>query len=92
MPKSSRRPLFVTPEQVAENWNISVGTGYRLLRSNKLPGYKLGHDWRIRQRDVVTLATAHRRKSKKATAQDKSRPSTPPTNDPGSDGDPQDDS
>ncbi len=42
------RPLF-TPNEVAERLNVSVAQVYTLLRSNELPGLKIGKRgvWRV---------------------------------------------
>jgi excisionase family DNA binding protein len=39
-------PEVLTPEQVAEFLSVSVSTVYRELRAGRLPGIKVGQQWR----------------------------------------------
>lgn len=43
----STRPEILTPEQVADLLSVSVSTVYRELRAGRLPGLKVGQQWRI---------------------------------------------
>ena len=38
---------LLTVEQVAEYLNVDKFTVYRLLRDKKLPGFKVGNQWRF---------------------------------------------
>ena len=44
---------LLTVEQVAEYLNVDKFTVYRLLAQKKLPGFKVGREWRFRQEDIV---------------------------------------
>lgn len=41
-----------TPREVAEILNVSVFTVQELLRSGKLPGFKITSRWRIKAEDL----------------------------------------
>jgi excisionase family DNA binding protein len=41
------------PEEAAQWLRVSPQTVYRLLRSGKLPGKKIGQQWRIHKEDLV---------------------------------------
>ncbi len=43
---------LLTPEEVAEYVRVNPQTIYRLLRGGKLPGAKIGHQWRVRRADL----------------------------------------
>ncbi len=43
---------LLTPEEVAGYVRVNPQTIYRLLRSGKLPGAKIGHQWRVRKTDL----------------------------------------
>ena len=43
---------LLTPEEVAEYVRVNPQTIYRLLRSGRLPGAKIGHQWRVRKADL----------------------------------------
>ena len=45
---------LLTPEEVAEYVRVNPQTIYRLLRRGKLPGAKIGHQWRVRRADLNT--------------------------------------
>lgn len=47
-----REDPLLTPGQVASLLQISPGTVSRLLRIGRLPGVKLGRQWRIRRDDL----------------------------------------
>jgi excisionase family DNA binding protein len=38
---------FLTVEEVATELRLSVATVKRMLRAHRMPGYKLGGEWRI---------------------------------------------
>jgi excisionase family DNA binding protein len=48
---ADQHDLF-TPEEVAAYLRVNPQTIYRLLRVGKLPGAKIGHQWRIRRADL----------------------------------------
>lgn len=43
---------LITPEEAAGILRVNVHTVYRALRSGKLPGGKVGSQWRIRRADL----------------------------------------
>ncbi len=43
---------LLTPEEVADYLRVNPHTAYRLLRSGRLPGAKIGHQWRVRKADL----------------------------------------
>ena len=43
---------LLTPEQVAEKLQLSLITVKRWLTSGKLPGYKVGRQWRISEEQL----------------------------------------
>ena len=43
---------YLTPEETAELLKLNVETIYRLLRTGKLVGAKIGDSWRIRRSDI----------------------------------------
>ncbi len=49
---------ILTPEEVARYLRINAQTTYRLLRVGKLPGIKIGQQWRIRKADLDTYLQA----------------------------------
>jgi excisionase family DNA binding protein len=42
----------ITPEEAAEILRVNTHTVYRALRAGKLPGGKVGGQWRIRRCDL----------------------------------------
>ena len=38
---------FLTVEEVAKRFGITVTTVYRLVQRGKLPAFKIGHQWRF---------------------------------------------
>jgi excisionase family DNA binding protein len=42
----------MTPEEAAQYLRVNPQTIYRLLRRGRLPGAKIGHQWRIRRSDL----------------------------------------
>lgn len=44
--------MALTVTDVAERWNCSKNTVYRLIRENKLKTFRLGIDIRITEREV----------------------------------------
>jgi len=43
---------YLTPEQVAEVLEISIGSVYRHLQSGDLAGFQLGRQWRIPREEI----------------------------------------
>jgi excisionase family DNA binding protein len=41
-----------TTEDVGGYLNVTPRTIYRLIRTGELPAIRIGHQWRIRQRDL----------------------------------------
>lgn len=48
-----REPEFLTVEEVAELLRVSVRTVQRLLAEGKLPGVRVGRQWRIPRAELV---------------------------------------
>ncbi len=55
--------LFTVPE-VADYLKVDAKTIYRLLRLQKLDGFKVGSQWRIRTTDLERFIDSARNKSK----------------------------
>lgn len=45
-------PIVLTPDEVAEYLRVDRETVYRQLRAKRLPGNKIGQQWRIRKADL----------------------------------------
>lgn len=45
----------LTPEQAAELLAVSVSTVYRELRAGRLPGLKVGQQWRLSRSTLMDL-------------------------------------
>jgi len=43
---------YLTPEQVAEVLDLSVGAVYRRLQAGDLAGFQLGRQWRVPRDEV----------------------------------------
>ncbi len=43
---------YLTPEEVADILEVSVGAVYRRLQSGDLAGFQLGRQWRIPREEV----------------------------------------
>ena len=52
---------YLTPEQVAEILEVSIGTVYRRLTSGDLAGFQIGRHWRIPPSEVAKLKTRESR-------------------------------
>jgi excisionase family DNA binding protein len=50
----TRQPDLLTLEEAAAYLRVHSMTMYRLLRSSRLPGVKVGNRWRIRRVDLET--------------------------------------
>lgn len=46
---------YMTPQEVADEFGISLTTVYNLLRSGKLPGFKIGKKWFILREKVELM-------------------------------------
>jgi excisionase family DNA binding protein len=45
-------PDVLTPEEAADLLRVTVDTVRKLLREGKLPGAKVGREWRLLRRDL----------------------------------------
>jgi len=43
---------LITPEEAAEILRVNTHTVYRALRAGKIPGGKIGNQWRISRADL----------------------------------------
>lgn len=50
--KDNEKDIILSPEQVAKYLQIHLQTVYRNLRQKRLPGNKVGRQWRIRKSDL----------------------------------------
>jgi len=48
-------PEILTLEETATYLRLNEQTTYRLLRAGKLPGIKIGHQWRIVREELETF-------------------------------------
>lgn len=46
---------YMTPQEVADEFGVSLTTVYNLLRSGKLPGFKVGKKWFVVREKVERL-------------------------------------
>lgn len=44
---------FLTVREVAKLLNVQKRTVQRLMKSRKLPGVKIGKEWRVKESDLV---------------------------------------
>jgi len=51
---------YLTPEQVADRFQVTPKTVREWLRSGKLVGIKIGRGWRIKESDVARMVEAER--------------------------------
>ncbi len=49
---------FYTLKEVAERLHVSRMTVYRYVKTKKLPAYKIGRDFRIKDEDLNTFITS----------------------------------
>ncbi len=59
--------VLLTQTQVAEHLGLSLVTIGRWLRSGRLPGIKVGREWRIRESDLDAWISARPMPRVKAT-------------------------
>ena len=45
--EQSKRPAYLTVDEVAERFHVNVTTIYRLVERGKLPAFKIGNQWRF---------------------------------------------
>ena len=43
---------FLTPQEAAREFRVSLGTVYNLIRSGKVPAQRIGSQYRISRRDL----------------------------------------
>jgi len=60
---------LLTVEQAADYLKMSPYVVRRWLREGKLPGFKVGHDWRIDEADLAALIEEAKAKSRADKAQ-----------------------
>jgi len=48
-------PEIYTPEEVAKKLKVSEQTVRRYLRENKIKGFKIGNNWRIKENDLLAF-------------------------------------
>jgi len=54
------KPEIMTVAELAAYLRVHPSTIYRLLKAHKLPGFRIGSDWRFNIEDIDRwLATAH---------------------------------
>jgi excisionase family DNA binding protein len=49
-----RQRSFLTPQEVSDLLRVSVYTVRRWIKQGRLPAYKVGRVWRIRESDLDT--------------------------------------
>jgi excisionase family DNA binding protein len=52
MPQSQSMPPILTVAEVARYLRVHPTTIYRLLRQNRIPGFRVAHDWRFNTEEV----------------------------------------
>lgn len=58
---------YMTAKEVAGYMRIHVSTVYKLIRDQRLPGFKIGGDWRF-DKAAIDKWFADRKKKKRASA------------------------
>jgi excisionase family DNA binding protein len=51
---------YYTLQDIADRLKVSYRTVYRWVRAGKLPAYKFGQDWRVKESDLREFVEAHR--------------------------------
>lgn len=59
---------WLTTDQVLEYLNVNLKTVYRLLKAGKLPGVRVGRQWRFKKRDLDAFLTASHDRPRQAPA------------------------
>lgn len=54
-PKQQRQAL--SPQQLAQRWNVDIKTIYREISRSKLPAFKMGRSWRITLETIEKIET-----------------------------------
>lgn len=52
---------YLTVEEVAERFGVNVTTIYRLLQQGRLPGFKVGNQWRFSEARLEEWVEHHER-------------------------------
>lgn len=52
---------LLTLKETARLLRINPRTAWRWCKSGRLPGVKIGHEWRVRRSDLLALLTPRRR-------------------------------
>jgi excisionase family DNA binding protein len=52
---------YYTLQDIADRLKVSYRTVYRWVHAGKLPAYKFGTDWRVKESDLRNFVEAHRR-------------------------------
>ncbi len=55
---------LLTVDQAAEYLQVNPQVVRRWLREKKLPGFKVGHDWRIDEKDLAAVIEEAKAKNK----------------------------
>jgi len=51
---------YYTLKDIAERLQVSYRTVYRWVRAGKLPAYKFGTEWRVKESDLREFIERHR--------------------------------
>jgi len=57
---------FLSLEEVAGRFGLNRSTVYRLVREGKLPGFKIGGQWRFSERALVAWASDQMNEQRKS--------------------------
>lgn len=52
-------PEMMTPQQAAEFLQCGRANIYERLRRGTLPGFRMGHEWRIPKSELIAMARAN---------------------------------
>jgi excisionase family DNA binding protein len=53
---------YYTLQDIAERLKVSYRTVYRWVRAGRLPAYKFGTDWRVKESDLRDFVESHRQR------------------------------
>lgn len=59
MSESFAKARFLTAQEVADLLRVSTMTVYRLIKAGSLPAVRVGHAFRVRDRDVDAYLAQH---------------------------------
>ena len=45
--EQSRRPAYLTVDEVAQRFHVNATTVYRLVQRGRIPAFKIGNQWRF---------------------------------------------